>query len=146
MKTRIRWRGVSHDEDWKTIPAVDSPHRRFEKIVSQGSMDYALRTVMRGLVQFSSLADHKANILITICALVFSIGLTQLGRVEVRGPLLVLLTAAAVSLMLAILAVLPRFKRPAPPGQREPGRAIFNPFFFMHFSTIDTERYLDVMD
>jgi hypothetical protein len=122
------------------------PPARFEKIASPQTVDYALRTVQQGLVHFSAMADAKANILITICALLFSVGLTQLEQEEIRTPLLTLLATAVVSLVLAILAVVPRSVSPAPPGRRETGRPPFNPLFFMHISTLDADAYLDEMD
>jgi hypothetical protein len=131
-------------EDWKPLP-TEAP-ARFEKIAVPSTVDYALRTVQQGLVHFSAMADTKANILITVCALLFSVGLTQLHREEIRLPLLALLASASTSLVLAILAVLPRFPRPSPPGRREPGRAPFNALFFGHFAALEAEAYLDEMD
>jgi hypothetical protein len=58
---------------------------------SRGSVDYVLRTVQQGLVHFSVMADAEANILITVCALLFSVGLTQFHRDELGGPVLLLL-------------------------------------------------------
>lgn len=132
-------------EDWRPIGAFQPP-RRFEKLASPQTVDYALRTVQQGLVHFSAMADTKANILITVCALLFSIGLTQLQQETIRLPLLALLSWATASLILAILAVLPRSSSPAPPGRREPGQAPFNPLFFMHISTLEADAYLDEMD
>lgn len=51
-----------------------------------------------------------------------------------------------MSLILAILAVLPTASHPTPPGWREPGQAPFNPLFFMHIATLEAEPYLDEMD
>jgi hypothetical protein len=58
-------------------PSVEAARPRFSEIPSRGTVDYALRTVQQGLTHFSAMADAKANILITVCALVFTVGLTQ---------------------------------------------------------------------
>ncbi len=136
---------VYREDDWKRAPSLEA-HRRFENVAGRSTVDYGLRTVQQGLAHFSAMADTKANILITVCALLFSVGLTQLHREGLRIPLLVLLTSAASSLILAILAVLPGASRPSAPGAEEPGRAAFNHLFFMHFSTLETQQYLDEMD
>lgn len=137
---------MSAEREPRFEPVAPLEARRFENISSRSTVDYALRTVQQGLVHFSAMADTKANILITVCALLFSVGLTQLHREEIRLPLLALLASAASSLILAILAVLPTSSRPSPPGAREPGRAPFNHLFFMHFSTLPAPEYLEEMD
>ena len=50
-------------------PGVEPARARFSEIPSRGTVDYALRTVQQGLTHFSAMADAKANILITVCAL-----------------------------------------------------------------------------
>lgn len=137
---------MSTEREPRFEPVTPGESDRFQNVSSRSTVDYALRTMQQGLVHFSAMADTKANILITVCALLFSVGLTQLHREEIRLPLLALLASAASSLILAILAVLPASSRPSPPGVREPGRAPFNHFFFMHFSTLSAQEYLDEMD
>jgi hypothetical protein len=118
---------------------------RFQNIPSRGSVDYVLRTVQQGLVHFSVMADAKANILITVCALLFSVGLTQFHREELGGPVLVLLAAAAASLVLAIMAILPWTSRGAPKApEGAPGP--FNPLFFMHVADVSADDYVERMD
>lgn len=116
----------------------DAEAPRFTSLHSP-AVDYVLRTVQQTLVQFSAMADAKANILITVSALVFTVGVTQLYRAEFRLTLLVLLAAAATSLVLAILCVRPSRHQP------DAGQPL-NLLFFLHFSTMPVERYLDQMD
>lgn len=113
-------------------PAADG--QLFSEIESRSTADYALRTLQQGLVQFSALADAKANILITVSAFVFSVGLTQLGDTGFRPALLVLLSGSALALVLAIFCALPgRFH----PG----GQDKLNLLFFLHFAELPLERY-----
>jgi len=135
----------TEDRSWKRTSAGEK-RVRFTEIASRSTTDYALRTVQQSPTHFSAMADAKANILITVCALLFTIGLTQLHRDEVQAPLLVLLSAAGISLMLAVLSVLPTAPVVSRPGLREPGRVPFNHIFFMHFSTLPLDEYLDEMD
>lgn len=122
-----------------------SAGRPFEYMPNRGSVDYVLRTVQQGLVHFSTMADAKANILITVCALLFSVGLTQMDEAELRVPMLVLLSAAAASLVIAILGIVPWSTRGAPRrGDGSPGP--YNPLFFMHVADVEPGEYVDRMD
>jgi hypothetical protein len=94
--------------------------------------------VQHGLVHFSAMADAKANILITVPALIFSVGLTQLRDTSFRPALLVLVSGSALALVLAILCALPGRFRPI--GEGRP-----NLPFFKHFAELPLERYLREM-
>lgn len=113
-------------------PAAERP--LFSEIESRSTVDYALRTLQQGLIHFSALADAKANILITVSALIFSVGLTQLGDTDFRPALLVLLSGSALALVLAILCALPGRFRPD-------DRNKLNLLFFLHFAELPLERY-----
>jgi len=121
----------------KPLIPVRAP--RFTRIAERSTVDYALRTVQQSLVHFSSMADAKANIVITVSALVFTVGLTRVGDPDLQLPILALLLGAFGALVLAILCVLPgRYV----PVSTERG----NPLFFLHYGTADVESYLDRMD
>jgi hypothetical protein len=105
----------------------------------------ALRTTQQTLVQFSAMADHKANMMITVCSIVLTLGITQLGGPLLRWPLLMLTVSTLVALMLAILAVLPAAQRRGggPADPRSPG---FNLLFFGHFAELPLERFEEEME
>ena len=125
------------EEQKPLTPAHDE--RRFTLIAQHSTADYVLRTIQQSLANFSSMADAKANIVITVSALVFTIALTRIADPEMQLPLLALLAGAIGALVLAILCVLPgRYV----PVDAERG----NPLFFMHYGTIPVEAYLDRMD
>jgi hypothetical protein len=125
------------EEQKGLTPARD--RRRFTAIPQHGTVDYLLRTVQQGLVHFSSMADAKANIVITVSALVFTIGLTRVGDPELSLPILALLAGAIGALVLAILCVLPG--RYVPIDARRG-----NPLFFLHYGSTPVDDYLDRMD
>jgi hypothetical protein len=125
-------------EETKQLTPVD-PIRRFTRIAERSTVDYVLRTVQQSLVHFSSMADAKANIVITVSALVFTVGLTRVGDPQLGLAVLALLAGALAALVLAVLCVLPgRYV----PVSAERG----NPLFFLHYGTTSVEAYLDRMD
>ena len=98
------------------------------------AIDQALRTVMQSQVHQSAMADTKANILITVCSIVVTLGLGQFGNPELRWPLGVLCAFALAALLLAILAVIPRIGRP---GSHARGSLLF----FGHLGLVPLDDY-----
>lgn len=126
---------------------ASAPTGRFASLGRRGNVDYVLRTMQQGLVHFSSMADAKANILLTVCSVVVTVALTRATGSALRLPLLFLAAASAVALLLAILAVLPSVGHPVrPDGSPDRGSKGFNILFFAHASRLSREEYLDEMD
>jgi hypothetical protein len=121
--------------------------RRFTRIRGRGNVDYALRTVQQSLVHFSSMADAKANIMLTVCSIVVTLSVTQWDSPFLRAPMIALSSFSLVALVLAVLAAKPALRLPrgadGRPDPRSPG---FNLFFFSHYSQLTCEEYLDAMD
>ena len=113
----------------------------FARIPERNTSDVLLRTAQQHHVALSSMADLKGNILITISSIVLTISLGSLHDPERRGAMLVLTCFTLVSLLLAILAVLPKYRSirvgegPLPDN--------FNLLFFGHFAELSRERFLD---
>ncbi len=84
------------------------------------------------------MADTKASILITISSIVLTIALSRASDPQLRPALLTLAAACLISLLLAIIAVVPSFAR-----RRSAGRNIL---FFGHFASMSDEEYLDEME
>lgn len=117
--------------------------RRFADVRSRGTLDYALRTIQQTQNQMSSMADTKASIMITVCSIVSTVGLTRLeGATTPRWPLLVLIASVLTSLFFAVLAVLPSLKAPrSADGSVDVRAPWFNLFFFGHFAMLPRERF-----
>jgi hypothetical protein len=115
----------------------------FEAIEPRSALDYALRTVQQSQVQFSLMADAKANIMLTVCSIVISVSLTQLDRPEVLRPLLTLDFFTTLSLIAALLCVMPSNRRPPrrADGSVDRRGESFNPLFFMHFRHLSLEEF-----
>jgi hypothetical protein len=103
---------------------------------------YMLRTTHQHHVQLSAMADLKANILITISSIVLTLSIRQFGDSALRPSLLVLAGFTLVALVLAILAVLPKYRptRLEHPGANLPSQ--FNLLFFGHFAELPRDRFL----
>jgi hypothetical protein len=120
---------------------MDPSAQQFSAVPERNTGDVILRTAQQHHVQMSVMADTKANIIITVSSVVLTIALGR-TRDELHGLSAIVLGAfTMVALILAILAVLPKFKAlkvgdgPLPPG--------FNLLFFGHFAQLPRERFLD---
>jgi hypothetical protein len=124
-----------------------TPLHRFSNISGPGNVDYALRTVQQGLVHFSSMADAKANIMITVCSIVVTVSLTQWNNAFLRAPMIVLAAFGLAALSFAVLSVKPAFSTKGRVDERvDPHAPGFNLLFFGHFSQLSPDQYLDAMD
>lgn len=113
----------------------------FSEIPERNTGDVVLRTAQQHHVQMSMMADTKANIIITVSSIVLTMALGR-SRDELHGPsALVLSVFTMLALILAILAVLPKFKALTVRDHHLP--AEFNILFFGHFAQISRERFLD---
>jgi Family of unknown function (DUF5706) len=111
---------------------------RFDAIRPRPSVDQVLRTVQQHHVHLSALADTKAGLIITISSIVLTIALARASDPSLRPALLTLAAACLLSLLLAIIAVLPTFAG----GRKIANR---NLLFFGHFGPLSEEEFLDEM-
>ena len=114
-----------------TLPALDSVRPRV-------LLDTMLRTAQQHHVHLSAMADTKASILITISSIVLTIALSRADEPMLRPALLTLAAASLLSLLLAIVAVLPTFA----PRSVQKGVARRNLLFFGHFGEMSEQEYL----
>ncbi len=120
---------------------MDPNPQLFSQIPERSTGDNMLRTAQQHHVQMSMMADTKANIIITVSSIVLTMALGR-SRDELHAPsALVLAVFTMLALILAILAVLPKFKALKVDGPQLP--AEFNILFFGHFAQIPRQRFLD---
>lgn len=100
---------------------------------------YLLRTSQQQLVQMSAMADMKANILITTAAIILGIAVARFDDPELRAALSVLSVFLLLSLVLAVLAVLPKA---TPPHDRREFEQDGNILFFGHFTSMPEDEFL----
>jgi hypothetical protein len=112
----------------------------FARIPERNSADNLLRTTQQHHVALSGMADTKANIIITVSSIVLTLSLGRMNEPGLRLSVLTLSAFTLVALLLAILAVLPKYRPLKWTGGSMP--AEFNLLFFGHFAALPRERYL----
>ncbi|HVE72517.1 MAG TPA: Pycsar system effector family protein [Thermoanaerobaculia bacterium] len=105
-------------------------------------VDTMLRTAQQHHVQLSAMADTKASLLITISSIVLTIALSRADEPILRPALLTLAASSLLSLLLAIIAVLPTFA----PRAVQRGEARRNLLFFGHFGEMSEQEFLKQME
>lgn len=113
----------------------------FQSVPERNTADVILRTAQQHHVQLSTMADMKANILLTVSSIVLTLSVSRLNDPDLRLAMAVLAGFTLFALFLAVLAVLPKYrpirmkdpKGPLPPG--------FNLLFFGHFAELSRERF-----
>ncbi|MBS0193163.1 MAG: hypothetical protein JSR34_02885 [Proteobacteria bacterium] len=132
----------SHDSPLRFTPH-DTPELRelFAAVPERNSADQILRTTQQHHVSLSVMADTKASIIITVSSIVLTIALGRINDHSLRLSMLILTGFTLAALLLAILAVLPKY-RPLRLKANEPLPPQFNLLFFGHFAELDQQRYL----
>ena len=89
------------------------------------------------------MADAKANIMITVASIVFSITIANLDNEVMKWPLLAFAFGSFFSLLFAIFAIIPNTDYPKVKGSNEIDRKspLFNPLFFGHFAHLPIDEY-----
>ncbi len=101
---------------------------------------YLLQATQQHHVQISVMADVKASILITATSLILTAAVT-FSQGNIRPGLLALMVGSFVSLVGALLAVLPAPYEPSKAPR--PGSPGFNLLFFGHFTQISADEYVE---
>jgi len=105
-------------------------------------LDQLLRQTRVHHVQLSSMADLKANMLLTMASIVVTLAAPQAMRAGSQWSLLVLIGFSLITIVLAAYAVMPKL----PFGQRTETRPdvdhpYFNILFFGDFTGLSYEKY-----
>jgi hypothetical protein len=114
----------------------------FEGIEGRQSVDYLMLDVQSELVARASQADFKASVLLTACSVVLTIAASQVREDhDLVWPVAVLSAFLLVSMVLAVLCVIPTLPKktdPAPPKGR-------NPLFFANFVHWTEDEYVQIL-
>jgi hypothetical protein len=116
--------------------------QRYAAIPERNTSDALLRTMQQHHVQLSVMADTKANILITVSSIVLTLVLGKMNDPDLRAAMLTLAGFVLVALLLAVVAVLPKYR----PLRLKPGEPLppqFNLLFFGHFAELTKDRFLE---
>ena len=123
-------------------PSPEELAQRYAAIPERSTGDNLLRTMQQHHVQLSSMADTKANILITVSSIVLTMVLGKMDNPDLRAAMMTLAGFVLAALLLAVIAVLPKY-RPLRLAAGQPLPAQFNLLFFGHFAELSRERFLE---
>ena len=122
----------------------ESTENPFNKVPEyRTSVDNILRVNHGNQMRLGLMADQKANIMITVASIVFSITIANLDNEVMRWPLSAFAIGSFFSLLFAIFAIIPSTDYPKMRGSKEIDRdsPLFNPLFFGHFAHLPIEEY-----
>ena len=118
--------------------------KHFEDVPeNRTAVDNILRVNHGNQMRLGLMADAKANIMITVTSIVFSVTVANLDNEAIRWPLLGFAFGCFLALLFAIFAIIPNTDYPKVKGSNEIDRKspIFNPLFFGHFAHLDIHEY-----
>ena len=116
----------------------------FEKVPEdRTAVDNILRINHVNQMRLGLMADAKANIMITVSSIVFSVTIANLDNEVMKWPLLTFACGCFFTLLFAIFAIIPKTNYPKVKGSEEIDRDSpwFNPLFFGHFAHLPIEEY-----
>ena len=128
----------SKEEEW------EERIKHFEQVPeNRTAVDNILRVNHGNQMRLGLMADAKANIMITVTSIVFSVTVANLDNEIMKWPLLAFAFGCFFSLLFAIFAIIPNTDYPKVKGSKEIDRdsPIFNPLFFGHFAHLDIHEY-----
>lgn len=110
-------------------------------------LDHLMRQTRGHHQELSSMADLKANMLLTVASVVITLAATRISAPELRWAILILLPFCLVTIGLSAYATMPAAYTPGGGrNQPRPGDAGFNLLFFGHFSQMSYEDYCAAME
>jgi hypothetical protein len=121
-------------------PAPGDIEKMFAAVPERNTSDVLLRTMQQHHVQLSTMADNKANIVITMSSIVLTLVLGRLSDPDLRVASITLAVFTLLALLLAVLAVLPKYRPLKLVDGKIPPQ--FNLLFFGHFAELPRERFL----
>ena len=110
-------------------------------------LDHLLRQTRMHHVQLSSMADMKANMLLTMSAVVITLCAPHVFSPQFKWPFLILIVFCLVTVGLATYAVMPKLplspKTPQPADIDDPK---FNVLFFGDFTRLEFDEFETAME
>jgi len=108
-------------------------------------LDHALLQSRRQLIDFSIMADTKANILLSISSVITTLILTRVTEPKLMAAAIALLCFLLPTVLMALLTLMPNLSL-----FRKPKRSVtdpdFNPFFFGDYTRIKYPEYMAHME
>ena len=128
-------KGNGLNDKLDTNPFVKVPEDRT-------AVDNILRINHGNQMRLGLMADAKANIMITVSSIVFSVTIANLDNDLMKWPLLTFACGCFFTLLFAIFAIIPKTAYPKDAtGDIDRKSPFFNPLFFGHFAHLPIEEY-----
>jgi predicted metal-dependent HD superfamily phosphohydrolase len=152
LKNKIdKWESKKNDDDDEVVPEsnkLSDLEKDKTGLVSKG-IQTMLRLTSQNHLKLSDMADSKANILISVNAIIISVVLGVLARklqeeTYLKIPTLIFLTSAVITIILSILATRPKISE----GKFTPediANKKTNLLFFGNFHKATFDEYNDAM-
>jgi hypothetical protein len=109
-------------------------------------LDHMLRQTRIHHVQLSSMADIKANMLLTLAALIITFAAPHTIQPALRWPAVTLIVFCLITLVLAIYAVLPKVSGAGGSGDKKELNPMFNLLFFGDFVHMSYDEFEAAME
>src|SRR5574342_1435789 len=108
-------------------------------------LDHALLQSRRQLIDYSIMADTKANILLSVSSVIATLVLTRVTDPKLMSAGLVLLGFLLPTVFMALLTLIPNI-RTFQRQKRSVTDPDFNPFFFGDYTRIKYDDYMTHME
>lgn len=110
-------------------------------------LDHLLRQTRSHHSELSSMADLKANMLLTVASVVFTLAATRIQVPEVRWAIVTLLPFCLITVALSAYATMPAsYSGGRTDGSPQPGDPAFNLLFFGHFYRLPYHEFESAME
>lgn len=110
-------------------------------------LDQMLRQTRWHHVQLSSMADVKANMLLTMASVIITLSIRYVTDPSLRWPAIVLMIFCLITIVLAAYAVMPKVSSRTSSGPKpDLASPNFNILFFGNFGVLDYEEYAQAME
>jgi hypothetical protein len=118
------------------------------KVTNPGAhLDHMLRQTRQYHVQLVSMADFKANILLTVSSVIFTLCIRYLKDPELGVPAVVLIVFCLLTILLSTYTVMPKIPSITNEGETvDLQSSNFNLLFFGDFIKLDFEQYEKAME
>ena len=134
---------MSHVTPFSKDNGEETQVNPFEKVPEdRTAVDNILRINHGNQMRLGLMADAKANIMITVSSIVFSVTIANLDNELMKWPLLTFACGCFFTLLFAIFAIIPKTAYPKDAiGDIDRKSPFFNPLFFGHFAHLPIEEY-----
>jgi hypothetical protein len=109
-------------------------------------LDHMLRQTRMHHVHLSSMADMKANMLLTVATVIITLAAPHVLKPDFQWPFLILIGFCLITVGLAAYAVMPKFPLSRKNPRPDPHSPQFNLLFFGDFIRLDYPEFEAAME